>query len=131
MWTIFKFLNHGINTIIIETHPINQSFIVGQSEQTWLRVSWLSYWCYSAHFNKTKTTLRQGIDIQRVVKVFGHGPRRRLALGRDVRLAPNTSFAHAERIVLGDQVQLGARCALCSAAPPFTGPQPACCMAPS
>ena len=36
----------------------------------------------------------------------------KLTLGRDVRLAPNTSFANAERIVLGDQVQLGARCSL-------------------
>lgn len=39
-------------------------------------------------------------------------PRRRLSLGRDVRLAPNVSLAHGERISLGDQVQVGARCAL-------------------
>jgi len=38
--------------------------------------------------------------------------RGKLTLGRDVRLAPNTSFAHAERIALGDQVQVGARCSL-------------------
>lgn len=38
--------------------------------------------------------------------------RRKLTLGRDVRLAPNVSFANAERIVLGDQVQVGARCSL-------------------
>lgn len=38
--------------------------------------------------------------------------RRRLTLGRDVRLAPNVSFANAERIDLGDGVQVGARCSL-------------------
>lgn len=38
--------------------------------------------------------------------------RARVTLGRDVRLAPNVSFAHGERIVLGDQVQVGARCSL-------------------
>jgi acetyltransferase-like isoleucine patch superfamily enzyme len=38
--------------------------------------------------------------------------RRRLTLGRDVRLAPNVSFANAERIALGDFVQIGARCSL-------------------
>lgn len=38
--------------------------------------------------------------------------RAKLALGRDVRIAPNVSFAHGERIELGDQVQVGARCSL-------------------
>ncbi len=38
--------------------------------------------------------------------------RRLLTLGRDVRLAPNVSFANAERISLGDAVQVGARCSL-------------------
>ncbi len=38
--------------------------------------------------------------------------RRKLSLGRDVRLAPNVSFAHGERIALGDEVQVGARCTL-------------------
>lgn len=38
--------------------------------------------------------------------------RRKLTLGRDVRIAPNVSLAHAERIALGDQVQVGARCSL-------------------
>ena len=38
--------------------------------------------------------------------------RRKLTLGRDVRLAPNVSFANAERIALGNQVQVGARCSL-------------------
>lgn len=36
----------------------------------------------------------------------------KIAMGYDVRIAPNVSFANAERISLGDQVQLGARCAL-------------------
>ncbi|MEI4473713.1 acyltransferase [Frigidibacter sp. MR17.24] len=39
-------------------------------------------------------------------------PRAAMTVGRDVRIAPNASFAHGERIELGDQVQLGARCAL-------------------
>jgi acetyltransferase-like isoleucine patch superfamily enzyme len=51
----------------------------------------------------------------RLLHYYGYShvkPRRRLTLGRDVRLAPNVSFANAERIALGDQVQVGARCAL-------------------
>lgn len=39
-------------------------------------------------------------------------PRRKIAMGRDVRIAPNTSFQNGERITLGDQVQLGAYTAL-------------------
>ncbi len=38
--------------------------------------------------------------------------RPKLTLGRDVRLAPNVSLANAERISLGDQVQVGARTSL-------------------
>ena len=38
--------------------------------------------------------------------------RPKLTLGRGVRLAPNVSFAHAARISLGDDVQIGARCSL-------------------
>ena len=37
---------------------------------------------------------------------------RRLNRGDKVRLAPNVSFANAERISLGDRVQIGARCML-------------------
>lgn len=51
----------------------------------------------------------------RLIHYYGYThvkPRRRLVLGRDVRIAPNVSFAHAERIELGDQVQVGARCSL-------------------
>lgn len=51
----------------------------------------------------------------RMLHYYGYthvAERRKLSLGRDVRIAPNASFANGERIVLGDQVQLGARCAL-------------------
>lgn len=51
----------------------------------------------------------------RLLHYYGYShvkPRRLLNLGRDVRIAPNVSFANAERIALGDQVQVGARCAL-------------------
>jgi acetyltransferase-like isoleucine patch superfamily enzyme len=37
---------------------------------------------------------------------------RRLTRGAKVRIAPNASFANAERISLGDRVQIGARCSL-------------------
>ena len=36
----------------------------------------------------------------------------RIEMGRDVRLAPNSSFRNGERIALGDQVQIGEYCAL-------------------
>ncbi len=39
-------------------------------------------------------------------------PRRKLTLGARVRLAPNVSFANAERIAIGDGTQIGARCHL-------------------
>ncbi|MGH1424033.1 MAG: acyltransferase [Pseudooceanicola sp.] len=51
----------------------------------------------------------------RMMHYYGYthvAEKRKLTLGHDVRLAPNTSFANGERIALGDQVQLGARCAL-------------------
>lgn len=38
--------------------------------------------------------------------------KRRMAMGRNVRLAPNVSFANGERITLGDDVQIGARCSI-------------------
>lgn len=37
---------------------------------------------------------------------------RRLTRGSAVRIAPNVSFANGERVVLGDRVQIGARCHL-------------------
>lgn len=51
----------------------------------------------------------------RLMHYYGYthvAQRRRVTLGRDVRIAPNVSFANAERIALGDQVQVGARCSL-------------------
>lgn len=51
----------------------------------------------------------------RMLHYYGYShvrPRRQMRLGRDVRLAPNTSFRNAERIELGDQVQLGEHTAL-------------------
>lgn len=38
--------------------------------------------------------------------------RARVTFGRDVRLAPNVSFANGDKITVGDQVQLGARCSI-------------------
>lgn len=38
--------------------------------------------------------------------------RRRMTMGRGVRLAPNASFANGERITLGDGVQIGAHCSI-------------------
>ena len=44
---------------------------------------------------------------------YSHALQRgRMTLGRDVRLAPNTSFRNGERIALGNQVQLGEYTAL-------------------
>ncbi len=51
----------------------------------------------------------------RMLHYYGYShvkPRRLLTLGQGVRLAPNVSFANAERIALGDHVQVGARCSL-------------------
>lgn len=51
----------------------------------------------------------------RLMHYYGYthvSQRRKLDLGHDVRLAPNVSFSNAERIQLGDQVQVGARCTL-------------------
>lgn len=39
-------------------------------------------------------------------------PRRLIEKGRDLRIAPNSSFRNGERIALGDQVQIGEYCAL-------------------
>jgi acetyltransferase-like isoleucine patch superfamily enzyme len=51
----------------------------------------------------------------RMLHYYGYShvlERQKMTLGRDVRLAPNTSFRNAERITLGDQVQLGEYTAL-------------------
>lgn len=39
-------------------------------------------------------------------------PRRKLRLGGDARISPNTGFAHPERITIGRGLRLGARCQL-------------------
>ena len=38
--------------------------------------------------------------------------RPKLTLGKGVRIAPNVSFTHAERISIGDEAQIGARCSV-------------------
>ncbi|WP_126975454.1 acyltransferase [Frigidibacter oleivorans] len=51
----------------------------------------------------------------RLLHYYGYShvvPRSRMILGRGVRIAPNASFAHGERIELGDAVQVGARTSL-------------------
>lgn len=51
----------------------------------------------------------------RMLHYYGYShvlERQKMVLGRDVRLAPNTSFRNGERIALGDQVQLGEHTAL-------------------
>lgn len=64
-----------------------------------------------------RSLLDPGVVIHpfRIMHYYGYShvkERRKLSLGRDVRIAPNVSFAHGERIALGDQVQVGARCSL-------------------
>lgn len=51
----------------------------------------------------------------RMLHYYGYShalQRPKMVLGRDVRLAPNTSFRNGERIALGDNVQLGEYTAL-------------------
>src|SRR5690606_19476743 len=64
-----------------------------------------------------RSFLDPGVFIHpfRLMHYYGYShvkERRQLTLGRDVRIAPNVSFAHAERIELGDQVQVGSRTSL-------------------
>lgn len=64
-----------------------------------------------------KSVLNPGVLLHpfRMMHYYGYthvNEKRKLSLGRDVRLAPNTSFTNAQRIRLGDQVQIGARCSL-------------------
>jgi acetyltransferase-like isoleucine patch superfamily enzyme len=54
-------------------------------------------------------------DPFRMLHYYGYShvlQRQKMTLGYDVRLSPNASFRHGERIDLGDQVQLGEYCAL-------------------
>lgn len=51
----------------------------------------------------------------RMLHYYGYShvlPKSEMQMGKDVRLAPNTSFRNASRIHLGDQVQLGEHCAI-------------------
>lgn len=51
----------------------------------------------------------------RMIHYYGYShvlERQKMTLGRDLRIAPNTSFRHGERIALADQVQLGEYTAL-------------------
>lgn len=51
----------------------------------------------------------------RMMHYYGYShvlERAKMTLGRDVRLAPNTSFRNGERIELGEQAQLGEYCAI-------------------
>lgn len=51
----------------------------------------------------------------RMMHYYGYShvlPRGHIEMGKDVRLAPNTSFRHGERIMLSDQVQVAEYCAL-------------------
>ncbi|MGY9045527.1 hypothetical protein P775_06880 [Puniceibacterium antarcticum] len=51
----------------------------------------------------------------RILHYYGYShalQRPRLTMGRDVRLAPNSSFRNGERIALGEKVQVGEYCAL-------------------
>ncbi len=64
-----------------------------------------------------KSILDPGVLLHpfRIMHYYGYShvrEKRKLTLGRDVRLAPNVSFAHGERISLGDQVQVGVHCFL-------------------
>ena len=51
----------------------------------------------------------------RLLHYYGYAhvlPLRAATKGRDLRIAPNASFRNGERIILGDQVQIGERTAL-------------------
>lgn len=51
----------------------------------------------------------------RMLHYYGYShvlQRQKMTLGRDIRLAPNSSFRNGERIALGDQVQIGEYSAL-------------------
>jgi|TARA_R110002124_G_scaffold101038_3_gene248414 acetyltransferase-like isoleucine patch superfamily enzyme len=51
----------------------------------------------------------------RMLHYYGYShalQRGKIDMGRDIRLAPNSSFRNAERVTLGDQVQIGEYCAL-------------------
>lgn len=58
---------------------------------------------------------RAFFHLFRLLHYYNHthvAERRKLRAGQGLRLAPNVSLANAERIEIGDHVQIGARCAL-------------------
>lgn len=58
---------------------------------------------------------RAWLHLLRMVNHYNHThvqPLRRLNRGRNVRISPDASFAHPDRIWLGDRVRLGARVTL-------------------
>lgn len=68
-------------------------------------------------FRAAKSFLDPGVLLHpfRIMHYYGYThvrEKRKLSLGHKVRLAPNVSFAHAERIALGDHAQVGAQCFL-------------------
>lgn len=59
--------------------------------------------------------LRPYLHLFRLVNYYNYAhvvPRRRLALGADVRISPTATFNHAERITLGDRANIGEGCRL-------------------
>ena len=63
-----------------------------------------------ARLARSVLSLQVLIHPFRMLHYYGYShalQRPKLTLGRDVRLAPNTSFRNGERIALDDQVQLG------------------------
>lgn len=58
---------------------------------------------------------RAWLHILKLVNFYNYShvaPRRRLTMGKGINISPNAGFNHAERIVLGDRVRIGARCQL-------------------
>jgi acetyltransferase-like isoleucine patch superfamily enzyme len=58
---------------------------------------------------------RAWLHLVRLVHYYNYthvAERRRVTLGREVKLAPNVSFANGDRIKIGDYAHVGARCSL-------------------
>jgi acetyltransferase-like isoleucine patch superfamily enzyme len=77
--------------------------------RTSLRAGWLK------HFRLLASVLdpRSYLHLFRLVHYYHYthvGQVGKLTRGRDVRFAPNVSFANAERISIGDRTRMGARC---------------------
>lgn len=68
-----------------------------------------------AAFAKSVIDPRAWSQLLRLIHYYNYShvkPRRRMALGPGVRIAPNVSFANAERIEIGAGAHVGARCSL-------------------